>query len=659
MSVPKTSPVLRFRQTQMARRRAKGASISTALLGDLLVQQGHLSQENLDQALVLQAREDARLGDILLARNMVSRLDLLKTVAAQYQLTFVDLRGQKPDPRLMHYVDPEDCLSLCFVPWRIEGGTVVLAVAHPDMIKVVARKLPSTSGDIRFVLADRTQIQRTIHRFMGELLIKKAETRVDSDYSCRDWSTERTFRILLATAVVLSLALLWVPVGALALIYLIAVVVLFFNTSVKATCAVIALFRQHKPPSEPVFYHNQRHQLRRKLPKISILVPLYKEENIAAALLTRLERINYPRELLEICLIVEADDPVTRLALKDATLPDWLRLIRVPQGALKTKPRAMNYAVDFTTGSLIGVYDAEDAPDPGQLYKVARKFHEGGPDLACVQGILSFYNGRKNWLSRCFAFEYAAWFRVMLPGLQRIGFALPLGGTTLFFRRDRLLELGAWDAHNVTEDADLGMRLARKGFRCEMIDSVTQEEANSSLWPWVKQRSRWLKGYAVTWCVHMREPRQLLRDLGLWKFLGFQILFLGTLSAFFIAPVLWWGIVTTLTKWSHPLNELMNTTAGFSLMMFFLACETLTLLVFAIAAVRLENRPAIGWILTLPAYFVFGSVAAYKGLWELLVKPFYWEKTTHGTFGGVDTQIENSGDEDLPRIDHEPRLEGN
>ncbi len=655
MSVPKTAHVLRFRQTHLAPRRTVDVPRPASLLGDLLVARGKLSYDDLTRALVLQTRETARLGDILVGRGMVSREDLNATIADQYKLQYVDLETQKPDPRLMEHVDPEDCLTLDFVPWRIEGGAIVLAVAHPDMIKVIGRKLPSSTGDIRFVLADKSQIQSTVHVYMGHLLIEKAETRVDETFSCRSWSTERTVRILAIGAVIFALALWWMTVGALALLYLIAVIALFFNTSLKATCAVIALFRRHAPRSRPVFRHSPHHNLRRKLPKFSILVPLFREEHIAAALLTRLEKIDYPRELLEICLIVEADDLITRQAIRQTELPNWFRVIRVPQGALKTKPRAMNYAVDFTTGSLIGVYDAEDAPDPQQLYKVAAKFHQGGADLACVQGILSFYNARKNWLSRCFAFEYAAWFRVMLPGLQRIGFPLPLGGTTLFFRRDRLLELGAWDAHNVTEDADLGMRLARKGFRCEMVESVTQEEANSSIWPWIKQRSRWLKGYAVTWCVHMREPRQLWLDLGPWKFLGFQILFLGALTAFFIAPVLWWGIITTLTQWDHPLNDLMNTTAGFALMMFFLACEALTLLIFATAAVRLENRPAMAWILTLPAYFVFGSVAAYKGLWELLFKPFYWDKTTHGVFGGAE-DIDNSDSADLTGVDLEAGL---
>jgi len=203
----------------------------------------------------------------------------------------------------------------------------------------------------------------------------------------------------------------------------------------------------------------------------------------------------------------------------------------------------------------VGVYDAEDAPAPDQLLQVARHFANRGEKVACLQGVLDYYNAPANWLTRCFTLEYAAWFRVVLPGLERLGLVVPLGGTTLFFRRKVLEQLGAWDAHNVTEDADLGVRLARHGYRTELIATTTQEEANGRIWPWVRQRSRWLKGYAITYGVHMRAPRQLYRDLGARRFWGFQVLFACTLSQFLMAPLLWsfwvipFGIAHPLAPW--------------------------------------------------------------------------------------------------------------
>jgi len=327
--------------------------------------------------------------------------------------------------------------------------------------------------------------------------------------------------------------------------------------------------------------------------------------------------------------VVEEDDTITQATLKASDFPSWMRQIVVPRGSLKTKPRALNYALDFCRGSVIGVYDAEDAPEPDQIHKVVRQFHERDPKVVCLQGILDFYNPRQNWLSRCFTIEYATWFRVILPGLQNLGFAIPLGGTTLFFRREALEKLGGWDAHNVTEDADLGIRLARHGYRAELIATTTFEEANCHIWPWIKQRSRWLKGYAMTWAVHMHDPKRLWADLGARKFIGVQLLFLGTLSQFLLAPLLWsfWAFPLGLP---HPLRDLVPDQIFYSLVVMFLACEVVSLALGTFALSAKWHRNLWLWVPTLHFYFPFGAIASYKAFWEIITKPFYWDKTSHG-----------------------------
>ena len=346
-------------------------------------------------------------------------------------------------------------------------------------------------------------------------------------------------------------------------------------------------------------------------------------------LIRRLDALDYPRELLDICLVVEADDRLTRETLAGADLPHWMRQVTVPGGAVRTKPRALNFALDFCRGSIIGVYDAEDAPEPGQIRKIVHRFAERGPSVACLQGVLDFYNPRENWLARAFAIEYATWFRIMLPGLEKMGLAVPLGGTTLFFRRAALEELGGWDAHNVTEDADLGIRLARHGYRTELIDTVTKEEANCRPWPWVKQRSRWIKGYAMTWGVHMRAPGRLLDELGPRKFLGVQALFLGTLSQFLLAPFLWsfWLLALGLP---HPLIGILPPAAFWLLGGIFFFSEILTIAVGMMAVADDEHRFLMKWVPTLHVYWPLASVAAMKGMFEIATKPFYWDKTSHG-----------------------------
>ncbi|MEL7026987.1 MAG: glycosyltransferase family 2 protein, partial [Pseudomonadota bacterium] len=365
------------------------------------------------------------------------------------------------------------------------------------------------------------------------------------------------------------------------------------------------------------------------LPTISILVPLFRERDIAGRLVKRLQSLSYPTKLLEICLIVEKHDTITRTALANTNLPKHMRQVVVPPGSLQTKPRAMNYALDFTHGDIIGVYDAEDAPAPDQLRVVAAEFEQAAPNVACLQGKLDFYNPRTNWLSRCFTVDYAVWFRAILPGIARLGFAVPLGGTTLFFRRSVLETVGAWDAHNVTEDADLGIRLARLGWRTKLIATTTQEEANCRIWPWIKQRSRWIKGYAVTWAVHMRHPRRLWSDLGTWRFLGFQAVFLGAISQFVLAPFLWsfWLILLGLP---HPLIGTLPDVVILGLATLFFAAEISNIAVGAWACRGQNHRWLIPWVPSLHFYFPLAAIASWKGLAEIVKAPFYWDKTDHG-----------------------------
>jgi cellulose synthase/poly-beta-1,6-N-acetylglucosamine synthase-like glycosyltransferase len=262
---------------------------------------------------------------------------------------------------------------------------------------------------------------------------------------------------------------------------------------------------------------------------------------------------------------------------------------------------------------------------------VAGQFARSPAAVACLQGRLDYYNADANWLARCFALEYAAWFQAFLPGLARLGLVVPLGGTTLFLRRAALDAVGGWDAHNVTEDADLGLRLARHGLRTEVIDIVTEEEANARLWPWVRQRSRWLKGYAMTWAVHMRRPRLLLRDLGWQRFLGVQILFLGTLSQLSLAPLIWlmWLPVFGLP---HPLAGILPAVLLWVIGAVFAVSTVVEVVVHGWAAAAAGKARLIRWIPALALYYPLATLACWRGLVQILSRPFFWDKTAHGVF---------------------------
>jgi glycosyltransferase XagB len=532
--------------------------------------------------------------------------------------------GKGCDAALIHRVGAPLCLQNLLLPWRQMGAvTLVLSGGAPPDARV-RHDLEMAFGAIRLIPVPADACRQAILDSAGPGLVMEAEARLPAAQSCRQWDMGRARRrgVLALGLFALSLWFIpWVTVKALFVLVLLSLV----STSLLRILSALAALRAPRTVVPPTL------DLPERLPIVSLFVPLFRETEIADALLKRLAALDYPSDRLDLCLILEEDDTVTRATLDAATLPPGAQIIAVPRGSVRTKPRAMNYALNFARGQIIGIYDAEDAPDPDQIRKVVRRFAETGQDLACLQGALDYYNSRSNWLARCFTLEYALWFRVLLPGVARLGLVVPLGGTTLFLRRSALRAMGGWDAHNVTEDADLGVRLARAGLRTEIIDTTTQEEANARLWPWVKQRSRWLKGYYVTWAVHMRDPAALLRDLGPWAFWGFQVQFLGALMQTLFAPVLWsfWFVALGLP---HPMTAWLPSQWMIGLLVMFLALDAFQIVLAGMAAHRADKPTLVLWAPLLKFYFPLATIAAWIGFLETFTRPFYWHKTTHGIF---------------------------
>lgn len=599
---------------------------TTPKVGQILMDLGALSADDALRAAALRQREDLLIGEILLAHNMVSERALYQALALQFDCEEADLLAQPPCPHLIDALGLDLCLQHGLLPWRRVGAALVVVTSEPQKFAELRNQLPAPFNEAHMAVAPPAAITRALTRARPAALALRAETRVQAELSCRDWRPQRAMGFISLVLACLILFAAIAPAMALTALCLLGIMTLALNSGLKIAAA-LALSRA--PKASPPNTRAPQTKGIRKLPRVSVLVPLFRETSIAGRLVERLSRLNYPAELLDICLVVEADDWPTQWALQQARIPAHMRRIHVPKGALKTKPRAMNFALDFCKGSLIGVWDAEDAPHPDQIFDMVRAFEAAPPDVVCLQGVLDFYNARTNWLSRCFTIEYATWFRVLLPGLARMGMVVPLGGTTLFFRRQALEEINAWDAHNVTEDADLGIRLARAGYRTELIETVTREEANCRLWPWVRQRSRWLKGFIVTWAVHMRAPRQLYRDLGARGFWGVQVLFVGTILHFLLTPFLLslWALPLGLP---HPAADVIGPAGLIMLGMGFAAAELGTLTINAFATRKKSHRWLWKWVPTLHFYFPLGSLAVTKAIWELLVNPFYWDKTEHG-----------------------------
>ena len=357
------------------------------------------------------------------------------------------------------------------------------------------------------------------------------------------------------------------------------------------------------------------------LPRAAILVPAYREAAILPHLIASLAQIDYPDDRLDICLVLEASDRETLAIARAMDLPRGMRIIEVPPGTPQTKPRALNYALRHVDCDLVTILDAEDRPHPGQLRAAACAFLAAPPSLACIQAPLNWYNRDDSWITRQFVLEYAAHFNVFLPLLVRLGWPIPLGGTSNYFRIDALRAAGGWDAYNVTEDADLGFRLAKHGYHCGLINLPTLEEAPARAWPWIRQRTRWLKGYTQTILVQLRDfsgPRRGLRALSLSA-----TLLAALLSALVHAPLTLLTLVYLSLGWSgSPLDWLAAA--------FLASGYGVAGLATLIGQVR-AGIPVI-WsdLLGLPLYWPLQTIAAFRALWELVARPYFWDKTEHG-----------------------------
>ena len=607
-------------------------------LGQILLEMGAVDPGNLLRAVAMRGRQDQPIGDILQAHGWVSESDLMAALAVQWGAEALDVIGQRPDPRLVDRLGAETCLRQAVLPWRRAGGATVIATARPDDFPALLPQLMAEFGPCAMALAPERDIHAALLATRQTRLVRRAEAQVPAELSCRGADAGRSARVALALLVLLAAGLLLAPVLVLGALLAWTIFTLMLAQGLKLA-ALLVMLRPAVPRRRPVETLPEgvlalpAHCGPDRQPMVSIMVPMFREHDIAPRLVQRLGRLDYPKELLDVLLVVEEEDAITRSALASAELPRWMRVVVVPQGPIKTKPRALNFALNFCRGSIIGVYDAEDAPEADQIRKVVRRFAEAPEEVVCLQGILDFYNPRTNWLSRCFTVEYASWFRVVLPGIARLGLVVPLGGTTLFFRRAPLEQLGGWDSHNVTEDADLGLRLARRGYRTELIDTVTGEEANCRALPWVKQRSRWQKGYAMTWGVHMRNPARLWRELGAWRMFGFQVMFLGSLTQSLLAPLLWsfWvlalglphAFAAALPGWMLP-----------AMTALFLGSEAVNILCGLWAVRGPKHRHLLPWVPTLHLYHPLGTLSAWKALHEVVTRPFYWDKTQHGVFDG-------------------------
>lgn len=371
----------------------------------------------------------------------------------------------------------------------------------------------------------------------------------------------------------------------------------------------------------------------RSWPKYTILCPLYHEWSVLPQFIQSIQNLDYPKSKLQVLLLLEKDDSKTISQVRQLDLPKYFDLVYVPSTRPKTKPKACNYGLSIANSDYTVIFDAEDIPDKDQLKKAVLAFERSLTSTVCVQAKLNFYNPEQNILTRIFTAEYSLWFDLILSGLQSINAPIPLGGTSNHFRTHELRQLNGWDSFNVTEDCDLGIRLAKQGYNTVLINSTTMEEANSEIRNWLGQRSRWIKGYLQTYLVHMREPGNFIRQSYLPRFLIFQLVVGGKTFLGIINPLMW---VITALYFIYRSHVGVYIEAFFPPSILYLGVVSLVIgnfLYFYYFMIGCAKRGQYGLIIytfLVPFYWLLMSVAAYAAFFQLISAPYYWSKTKHG-----------------------------
>ena len=367
------------------------------------------------------------------------------------------------------------------------------------------------------------------------------------------------------------------------------------------------------------------------LPVYSVLLPVYRERNVVEKLLGAIAAFDYPKAKLDVKLLVEAGDQETLAALRGKMLPSFCEVIIAPPGAPQTKPRALNIALPFCRGALVVIYDAEDEPCPGQLRLAAETFAQSPDSVVCLQGRLHIDNAGDGWLTAMFGLEYAALFDVTNAGFAALGQPFALGGTSNHFRIGPLRQMCGWDAWNVTEDADLGVRLARNRYTIGVIDSTTLEESPLRLRAWRLQRQRWLKGWMQTLITHTRDPGALAREAGGLGAANALAVIAGTVFGALIGPPLFF-----IALYQAIAGDLLFPQTAAQR---WLSGAALTLLLLGVIScvwpLLLGMKRRRMWYLAkylplLPVYYLLTTAAGWGALVELCRDPYSWNKTEHG-----------------------------
>lgn len=596
---------------------------------ELLINDGFITTSEREEIELFAAESGLSFLKIVLNFGYISRKNYYRSLTnAGY--TFAPVREMEFDPEVLEKTDLQFAYERVAMPLRIENNKVVVLMANPDdtlfldFIKFTYDKEPE------IITAEDLEIIWLSNKLLGEKYVKSAVFELMK----RDPDNSAVVTFTSPQLIVIFTLIALVTIG---------MVVSFKNTSITINVILssfflvaiifklfLALVGSRFELHQAVTKDELKLVIDDDLPNYTILLPVYKEDKLIKKLIWNLQALDYPKHKLDIKLLLEEEDDKTLTAVKNLDFPAIFEVIVVPYHMPKTKPKACNYGLHFARGKYLTIYDAEDIPDTDQLKKVVSLFGKLPDEYVCIQSALNYFNRSDNFLTRMFTLEYSYWFDYMLPGLDTLDIPIPLGGTSNHFKLAELVDLGAWDPFNVTEDADLGVRAYAKGYKVAIINSTTYEEANNEPFNWIRQRSRWIKGYMQTYLVHMRNPVKLWKKIG-WKgFIGFGFFIGATPITFLVYPLLLLFFIAYVIFDLSSIRSLFPDWVLFMAIFNLMVGNILMIYVNMMAVFKRRYYELILFAIANPIYWLMHSIAAYKGLYQLIVKPFYWEKTNHG-----------------------------
>ncbi len=600
-------------------------------IGTLLLAAGEVDETSLDLALREQSQTGGRLGQILIAEGIVRREALTTALSRQLGVAEVGPNDRPIDLLPASVARRLRSVALATEDDEQNGGAVSVAVidAAPGILSQLEEQL---GQPVVPKLGDELTLEDMLRDLYDARDARDINEELRSTEPELSAYSRRLSPFQLVTLATLGILVVGGLVANAALTATIAVglSMLFYVLTGAFRVAVSAKGWRAGPTVSPTDQELGA-MSEWELPTYTVLIPLLQEKvPTLRVLFGAMRELDYPKHKLDGILLVEDDDLTTLEAIAEVGAPPWLRTLVVPEGKPRTKPRAMLYGLRYARGEFLTVYDAEDKPDPLQLKKAAWGFRDLGPEVGCLQASLSYYNPRQNLLTRWFTLEYDTWFGILLPGLHAIGAPIPLGGTSNHFRVGILTEIVGWDPFNVTEDADLGVRLARRHYGTAVLDSTTYEEANSRTRSWLRQRSRWIKGYMQTMLVHTRHPRTLIRELGVRQ----TVEFLAVMGAAVISPLISLVYWTLLVLWvaftPHWIAQLLPDPVYYPSLISLVLGNLTLILLGLVAAVERGHDDLSFHSLLMPLYWLLMSIAALRALVDLVVRPHHWHKTEHG-----------------------------